>query len=241
MAPSPDPYPTLTWVDERRHPHDVVEEWWFGCWAADGSFGLLSAWRIVGNIGWYWAALARRERPLVHMAEWSVPLRPNPMIAKAHEMWAELECVAPFEQWTIGNELYAISVDDPEDVLGRAHGHVVPFAMDLEWYATSPAESLTTESGYVQRGVVHGDIELLDTGGLEISEAPAQRWHRWGTRLEAAPLPRAGAHLGLRAPTRLPDGTLDDLVLTADGWAHRSAVSSAVSSATAPRAVPTGG
>lgn len=237
MATSSDPNATFASADERRHPECAVEEWWFGCWAADGSFGLLSSWRIVGNVGWYWAALARRDRPLVHMAEWSVPLRANPMIAKAHEMWAEIECVAPFEQWTIGNELYAISLDDPDDALGRAHGHVMPFAMDLEWYATSRAESLPADTGYRQRGVVHGDIELLDTGGLEIVEAPAERWHRWGTRLEAAPLPSAGAHLGLRAPVRLPDGTVDDLVLTAEGWAHRGAVSSA----TSPRAVPTGG
>lgn len=190
----------------------------------DGSLGLLAGWRRTDATGWYWAALARRGRPLLHMTEWSVPLRANPLIAKAHEMWSEIECVAPFEQWTIGNEMYAAALDDPEDAWGRAHGQVTPVAMDLEWYATdepAPFEPAPGyERGYRQRGVVHGVIELPE-GPIDLDEVPAERWHRWGPSLDGVPLDRAAAHLGLRAPTLFPDGTVADLVLTSDGWRRR--------------------
>jgi hypothetical protein len=141
------------------------------------------------------------------------------MIAKAEAMWAEYECTAPFEQWTFGNETYAVLLDDVEEALHRAYGTAVPVASDIEWYATAPATALP--GGYEQRGVVHGSVELTE-GSLEFTELPAQRTHRWS----AAPLepwrpPSGLAHLGLRAPFLLPDGAVIDLVLTADGWRSR--------------------
>jgi hypothetical protein len=217
--------------DERAHSDAAVEEWWFSCWATDGSFGLLTGWRLVGPIGWHWAVFARRGRPLVHMTEWAVPRRADPMLAKAPEMWAEIECVAPFDQWTIGNEMYAAALEEPADALspdalGFARGHVMPFAMDLEWYATEAAENLAgspDDEGYCQRGVVHGSIELLE-GGIDIAEVPAARWHRWGARLGDPAIGTAGAHLGLRAPVSFPDGSVMDLVLTVGGWRRRAAM-----------------
>lgn len=219
------PPPGFSPVDEQRHLDAAVEEWWFSAWATDGAFGLLSWWRLVGDVGWYWSALARRGEPLLHMTEWSVPRRADPMIAKAPEMWAEIECVAAFDQWTVGNEMYAVALDDPNDALGRAHGHVTPVAMDLEWYAIAPAEPLEPAAsgagrGYRQRGVLHGVVEL-PVDAMAITEVAADRWHRWGASLVDVPLAAATAHLGLRAPVRLPDGTTIDLVLTADGWRRR--------------------
>ena len=76
--------------------------------------------------------------------------------------------------------------------------------------------------GYEQRGVVHGVVELT-SGRVELDELPAHRTHRWSTDpLPPLDVPVAFAHLGLRAPFRLPDGSVLDLVLGSDGWHRRS-------------------
>lgn len=218
-APGHDtPPPGLSARDEGQHADAAVEEWWFSCWGVDGSFGLLSGYRIVGRGAWYWCALARPDEPLLHATEWDITRRSDPLLVKAPEMWAEHTCVAPFDQWTVGNELYAAGLDDPQDALGRAYGLPSPFAMDLEWYGTVAAEPVA--AGYRQRGVVHGEIELPG-GPVDLDEVPAERWHRWGDALDPLPLPVAAAHLGLRAPFRFPDGTVSDLVLTTAGWHRR--------------------
>ena len=85
------------------------------------------------------------------------------------------------EQWTVGNETYAASFDDPEDALGRGYGIPTPIAFDLEWYATAAEQRLDAQpdmsTGYEQAGVVHGSIEILGE--------PAGRARR-GTRLPLA-------------------------------------------------------
>lgn len=208
-------------ADESPHPGAQQEEWTFAWWSADGAVGAFSGYRLVGaGDAWYWWALARRGLPLLHVTEWSIPRRANPLIAKAQEMWAELICEAPFEQWTVGNETYAVALDEPGDALVRAYGEAQPIASDLEWYATGPPTRI--EHGYEQRGVVHGTVELAG-GHLEVDDLPAHRSHRWSAGvLLPLPLPTAFAHLGVRAPFRLPDGSVLDLVLTADGWCERS-------------------
>ena len=55
-------------------------------------------------------------------------------------------------------------------------------------------------------------IELGD-GPLELDGLPAHRSHRWGDDLTMPSAAPAVAHLGLRAPARLPDGSVADLVL----------------------------
>ena len=62
----------------------------------------------------------------------------------------------------------------------------------------------------------------LGGGALELQAAPAHRTHRWAERARRrGHRDPAVAHLGLRAVARLPDGTVVDLVLTADGWRSR--------------------
>jgi hypothetical protein len=149
-------------------------------------------------------------------------------------MWAEHTREAPMEQWTIGNETYAASLDDPDDALGRAYGDPTPIAFDLEWYATGTAVPLELSPdmsiGYEQSGVVHGAIEILGEPTVELTEVSAQRWHRWTSGPVAdgppagfgpLPLPDAVAHTGVRAPFRFPDGSRSDLVLTPTGWCRR--------------------
>jgi hypothetical protein len=200
---------------ERPHPGVAADEWVFACWLPDGSLGAVSGLRLLGRSAWYWAALARRGHPLLHVTEWDAPVRADPMIVKAHGLWAEHVCDAPMEQWTVANETYAIALDDPADALGRAYGTPSPVSFDLEWYATGYA--VLRPDGYAQEGVVHGTIELAG-GPLHLTEAAGRRWRRWGDELAVLGLPDAYAHTGLRAPFAFPDGGLADWVLTPDGW-----------------------
>lgn len=207
--------------DELPHAAAAVEEWVFACWEPDGSVGLLTGYRIhaaAGVGGWYWAALVGVGRPLLHVAEWSVPTRGDPLLVKAHALWAEHTCDEPMRQWTVANETYASALEDPDDALGRAYGVPTAVAFDLEWYATAPPA--VEPDGYGQRGVVHGVVELAG-GALHLTEVPAHRWHRWGGALGPLAVPAAYAHTGLRAPFAFPDGTAADWVLTPDGWRSR--------------------
>jgi hypothetical protein len=215
-SPSPSPAP----ADERRHVAAAQEEWVFTAWAAQPAVGVISGYRIVGAAGWYWAALARAGEPLLHVADWHVPLRSNPLLVKGDGLWAEHTCDAPMEQWTVANETYAAALDDPDDALGRAYGVPTALSWDLEWYATSQPTPIGA-AGYEQAGVVHGEVEIGGARPLHLSETPAHRWHRWGARLEPVAIPEAFAHTGLRAPFAFPDGTVTDWVLTPDGWRHR--------------------
>jgi hypothetical protein len=204
--------------DDNPHPAAGLEEWVFASWLPDGAVGLVSGFRVVRRPtgpAWYWAALVRRGQPLLHVAEWDVPTRADPLLVKAPGLWAEHACDAPMQQWMVANETYAVALDEPADALGRAYGAPTAMAMDLEWYAT--ARPAPVERGYEQCGVVHGVVELAD-GPLHLTEAPARRWHRWGDELGPVTLPPAYAHTALRAPFAFPDGTVADWVLTPDGW-----------------------
>ena len=204
--------------DESRHVDAPVEEWLFTSWAGGGasSLGVISGYRIVGTTAWYWAAVARPGASLIHVTEWNVPRRADPLLVKADGLWAEHTCDAPMEQWTVTNETYATALEDPDDALGRAYGTPTAVAFDLEWYATVAPSGV--ESGYEQVGVVHGVIELAGSPGLHLEEAPAHRWHRWATHLAPVQIPEAYAHGGVRAPFAFPDGTTSDWALTPDGW-----------------------
>lgn len=199
----------------------------FAAWTDDASLGVISGHRLVGTTSWYWAALARSGRPLLHITDFEVPVRADPFILKGDAMWAEHFRDAPMEQWSVGNETYASSLDDPEDALGRAFGDPTPIAFDLEWYATRPPSALDdlvgADEGYEQVGVVHGAIEILDEPKIELVEVPAHRWHRWSSSGSFGVVAHdlATAHSGARAPFAFPDGTRTDMVLTPNGWAER--------------------
>jgi hypothetical protein len=205
--------------DERRHPAAAVEEWLFTAWLTQPAVGVISGFRIVGATAWYWAALAREDKPLLHVADWHVPRRADPLLVKGDGLWAEHMCDAPMEQWTIANETYGVALDDPDEALGRAYGMTTALSWDLEWYATGQPRAVA--HGYQQTGVVHGRIELGGSDPIHLDEAPAHRWHRWGDELAPLELPEAFAHTGLRAPFAFPDGTVADWVLTPDGWGAR--------------------
>ena len=171
---------------EGRHADAMVEEWVFAAWTPDAELGVISGHRVVGRTAWYWAALARSGRPLLHITDFEVPVRADPFIVKGEALWAEHTCDDPMRQWSIGNETYASAIEHPDEALGRAYGDPTPIAFDLEWYATGPPSPLepagdraSIDAGYEQVGVVHGSIEILGEPRLELVEVPARRWHRW--------------------------------------------------------------
>jgi len=234
------PAPARSAADEGRHPDAALEEWTFCFWTDDGSAGGLVFLRQVRAVRrtWYWSALVRAGEPLLHVSDWEAPLPAAGIGLRSNALWADNICEAPFEQWTVANEAYAVALDDPADALDRAFGTSTPIAFDLEWYAAGPAVDLVDDvaadrsanpsgqfaAGYRQEGRVHGVVELAG-GPLVLDDVPAHRTHRWGTTLAAPAFAPAVAHLGLRAPVRLPDGTELDLVLTPDGWRQRHAAS----------------
>jgi hypothetical protein len=212
--------------DDAPHADAAEEEYVFTAWLPDGSAGLVSGYRSRRGdrrrlAGWYWAALARRGQRLLHVTEWDVTPRSDPLLVKAHGLWAEHVCEGPMEQWTIANETYAAALDDPDEALRRAYGVPSAVAFDLEWYAAGPPVALPTDDGYEQVGVVHGVVDLPE-GALRLTEAPSRRWHRWGPSLGPLVVPEAYAHTGLRAPFAFPDGSVADWVLTPDGWRARA-------------------
>jgi hypothetical protein len=213
----------MSWspTDEMPHEQPGIDEWVFAAWAPDGSVGALSGHRVHGRRAWYWSAVVELGQPLLHLAEWDVVVRSDPFVVKAPEMWAEHHCVAPMRQWSVGNEAFAASLDEPDEALGRGYGVPTPMACDLEWYAIGGATAI--EHGYEQVGVVHGEIELRDRDSLVFADVPAHRWRRWTTddRLEPVRLEPVVAHTGLRAPFAFPDGAVIDWVLTPGGWRRR--------------------
>ena len=116
-------------------------------------------------------------------------MRADPFIVKAPEMWAEHHCVAPLEQWSIGNEAFFVALDDADEALGRAYGTPTATSMDLEWYAGGAPEPIA--DGFRQRGVVHGRIDVIGRPATEVDEVPAVRWRRWAlsSHLCWVPLP----------------------------------------------------
>ena len=209
---------TVSERDERYHPDALEEEWSFAWWSRDE--GGFTSYRLRRDAtAWYCWAWWRRGRPLLHVVEFDVIRRADPMIAKAEAMWAEFTCESPLRQWTLGNETHAVELDDPGEALGRVRGTLVPMASDLEWYAEGAPESRA--DGYTQRGVIVGDVET-DEGPVAIVETASVRAHRWSDRpLDHEWIPLVTAHLGPRLPFAYPDGRVLDLVLTPNGWCRR--------------------
>jgi hypothetical protein len=231
-APDPNPNevgnPRPVASDEKWHREAEVDEWVFAAWMPDASAGVISGYRIIHGEAWYWAAAVQEGYPVLHLIESGIALRSDPLLVKAHGLWAEHICLDPLRQWSIGNETFAVALTDPAEALERGYGTPTPIGCDLEWYATELPEPISgTPSGFVQEGVMHGLVEVIGMPSIHFTEAPARRWRRWGAApMRPVDLPLARAHSGLRAVFAYPDGNVADLVLTAAGWHQRRAVRS---------------
>jgi len=220
-------------ADERPH-RGCVDEWAFALINADGTTGVVTGHRLDPRhrrVG-YWWCLVRSGEPLLHVVDWEIPARTEPGLAKGEQLWAEMLCEDPLEQWTIGNETTAVALDDPDDALGVAHGSPTPVACDIEWYAAGSTPT-RIDDGFVQHGVAHGVIEVAGRPPMIVEEWRCVRWRRWwlpgaaGWGSTPPPLPVVAAHTGRRAPVVGEDGSSVDFVLVPDGWAIRRPITAA--------------
>ena len=223
----PDAAPTpLVARDEGRHPAGAgpwwAERWWFGWWepgtAATGAAGGFAELVLLPNQAraWYRAALVRAGEPLLAVVDHEVPVPRVGLELRGEGLWADHTVEAPFEQWTVANETYALAVDDHDELVGRGYGRPVPLAFDVEWYAS--AAPVRHAGGYEQAGEVVGVVELGGTANHAVHGLSA-RGHDWGPLLLPA-LGEPGAAGGVVVPDRWPapfDLVVDD-VLTATGW-----------------------
>jgi hypothetical protein len=217
MHPSDREHDGWSAADELRHTPSSDpawrEEWGFWFWADDGQTGGYTGVTSCegGRRSWYWAALITPDVPLLHICDLEAPkLRGAPsLVVKAEGLWADHDCEAPFEQWTVANEGTAVMLDDPDEVFGRGLGVPSPMAFDLEWYALAGPKTIA--GGYEQLGEVHAVIEL---GGGELhGEFRSRRTHRWGTWGWGSDLLTPGR----RAPLYV-DGRRIERRLSATGW-----------------------
>jgi hypothetical protein len=209
--------------DEGRHTPGPepwwAEQWAFDAWTADGRTGCYAVVTLLPNArqAWYWCALVRPGEPLLSVVDLDQPLPTDGLRLRAGQLWADHVCEAPFAQWTVVNETYAVALDNADEALGRALGDPTPIAFDLEWYAT--ADATARADGYRQAGEVRGVVELR--GARLDLDGPAARHHVWGpvdwSTSEGEPTD------GARAPVLLAvDGRRVALehTLTSAGW-HR--------------------
>ena len=219
LTPLVCPVAMYTTTDEGPHS-GCSDEWAVALVAGDGT-GLVAVQRHHRDRRSYWWAVVSRDHGPLHVLDTAVPPRSDPLLVKGAQLWAEMVCEEPMAQWTIGNETIAVMLSDASEALGPAYGDPTPVASDLEFYGTADVEVMT--NGYVQRGCVHGVIEIAGRAAVDLVEVSAVRWHRWvadGESFGPPPLPAARAHLGIAAMARV-DNDLFDLVLTTSGWCRR--------------------
>jgi hypothetical protein len=207
-------------LDEARHQPDT-DPWWaetfvFDLWSADAGVGAFTWLTLlpVQRRAWYWCVLVRADEPLLHVADIDLPLPTAGLRVRTTGLWADHQCEAPFEQWTVRNECHAVALDDPADALGRAYGTAAPIALDLEWYAA--AGPLAVPHGYTQTGEGHAVIEVVG-GPLEVVGAAA-RSHTWGPLALVGPGDAADVGAGVVAYLRGPGSLTVERRLTQAGW-----------------------
>jgi hypothetical protein len=148
-------------------------------WAADGSLGL--SWSVTarpheGRAGFLAAVLRPEELPVV-LAEADAALPVARWELRTSGLWADHVCETPLDHWSYGLEAFALRVDDPAELLGRALGDRFPLGWELEFEARAEPEVLGP-SAYRQSGEVHG-LVLLGPAQVDV-ELCAVRHHWWG-------------------------------------------------------------
>jgi hypothetical protein len=198
----------------------AVEAWWWWGWDTDATVGVFVGFELRGRTFDYWAGLARAGEPYLYIEELNGSGLRSGLEIKPPQMWADHQCDVPFGQWSLGNEAHGVLLDDPDEVWQRAYGDVVPVTFDIEWHATSAAQSIA--HGYEQHGEIDARIELTD-GVLELVGL-ASRVHVWGVPYLPRPLAMPNVDADRRAPYRRGDGRCVDQRFTpAAVWVQRAA------------------
>ena len=89
------------------------------------------------------------------------------------------------EHTTVDIEAFAVALDDPDDVFGRAYGERIALGSELEWEQADDVRAVGTArpaevTGYAVACAVHGEL-LLGDAVIEI-DGWGWRSHWWGMR-----------------------------------------------------------
>jgi hypothetical protein len=225
---------TIGPAEEGRH-RPGPGRWWSETWCFEvvlgPQAGALAAITILPgrNQAWYWAGVVRPGAPLVVLHDLGLRLPARRLEIRGEALWADHINEEPFEHWTIGNEAYALAVDDADEVLGRGRGESCPLGFDLEWERAGAV--VADEAGYAVPAAVHGEI-LIGSERLVVA-ASGRWWHRWGAgdwfepSVRARPVgPRLPVPLRIEDPVEFGGPCRADLdhVLTTTGWVSWTSV-----------------
>ena len=175
-------------ADERSHepgPEPLwSESWYFDFFQADGSVG---GWVRIGlypNLGvsWYHAYVVGPGRRTLAVADLSVPLpKPGSLELRTHGLWADHTCETALEHFTLGNEAFALAVDDPAELYQREpRGEQVPMGLDLEWETDGEPHHYLHTTRYEIPCRVHGEV-LVGDEHIAL-DGWGQRDHSWAVR-----------------------------------------------------------
>lgn len=164
----------------RADPTGWCDAHQFDLAAADGSLGVSVrlALHPAARRAWYWAYVVRPDQGPVVVRDHDVPFPRSGLEVRAEGLWAELICETPLEHWSLGLEAFGVQLDDPLDATRGEIGTRMPVGLDLGWELLSPAESDAPATGYVQPGLVHGEV-LLGAARIEMHGFGVHR-HEWG-------------------------------------------------------------
>lgn len=174
-------------VDEDRHepgPEALwSESWYFDFFDESASLGGYVRLGMYPhqNVCWYWACLVGPGRQLVTVIDHEVPIPPVPSLeVRAEGLWADHTVETPLDHMSLGNESFALGLEDPAGVYDGSFGERVPFGLDLEWETDGGTFAYPGVTRYEVPCRVHG---IVLVGAEEIGfEGWGQRDHSWGER-----------------------------------------------------------
>jgi hypothetical protein len=164
-----------------QHPN-WCEQWVFE--AAGASVAWVCSLTLFPNrrTAWYWTMVHRASQPLLHASDLTLRL-PKLLEVRGDALWADHTCEAPFDHWTVANELMAVALASPRDALEGGRGDLQAMALDMEWEASARAVEHRRDD-YEVPAISHGELHLGSgtPGEVEVIELDGHgSWrHRWG-------------------------------------------------------------
>lgn len=185
----PDLFHAARPADERPHepgPEPLWgESWYFDFVSPTADLGGYVRIGLYPNLGmcWYWACVVGEGRRLVTVIDHQVPLpsRGGSLELRTDGLWADHNCEAPLERWSLGLEAFGVALDDPADTYTGMLGERTPVGFDLEWETDGDVflwPPITDRYEVPCR--VHGEI-LVGHETIEF-DGWGQRDHSWGVR-----------------------------------------------------------
>jgi len=163
-------------MDERPHGAAGAQvERWSLAFVDPGGWAARVATTVASGVAAVSVLFLRRDAgPVVVRDE--IGVRGEPFELRGDGLWLNQHCETPFEHWTYGLEAFAVALDRPQDAWDGELGIRVPIGWDLDWERSAAPCDLG--SGYVQPGIVHGELlfgdETIPCDGFGV------RTHHWG-------------------------------------------------------------